>query len=857
MSPEEDALPSGIVTFVFTDIEGSTRLLRRLGDAYPDVLRHHRAALGDAWLDHGGHVVDATGDSMFVAFGDASAAIAACAAGQRRLAASLPEVRVRMGVHTGLAAPRGGDYVALAVHQAARVMAAAHGGQILVSADTASRAEDLDDLELVSLGRFRLRDFDDSVELFTVANDGSERAHATVRAVPADGHNLVRVPTSFVGRGDAVDGVAELVRSGRILTLTGAGGAGKTRLATEAGLRLASAWPDGVWLVDLAPVQDATQVGPAIADAVGAPASGGERLGDVIDHLRARTAVLVLDSCEHVLRASAAAAEAVLAACGGCAIVATSREPLGVTSESVWRVDPLDRDAAIDLFLDRARRVRPDVVVDDDARAAVDAVCRRLDRLPLALELAAARVAMLSPAEVLHGLDDRFRLLRSRSADVPERQRTMKALLEWSDRLLTDDERTCLRRLALFVDGFTLASATAAVGDVDDAPELVWSLVEKSLVVADLRANGTRYRLFESVREFAADRLAESGELTAVATRLAEWHLEHVGPRHRHVRGWTRAVGVEVDNLRHLVGIVAPDRPELAHELAFTIGRFLDASHAYRDGILELTRYASTLRVATTARVSMLTTLADLHLRVGDTASAERVLADAEETRDHVGGQPEWDDVAIERTRGELDCRCGDPASAVDAARSALARGPSIRGRARMCNQLGIAALDLDDIDTAWHAFNEELDAYRLLDDEVFQASAEGNLAEVAMRKNDVAAAARHQQACLDLGVELGAPVLVALSMIVAARIAAAEAAWRTAVLVLGHAFAVFDRTGFALHDADRRLTEQVLGDARQALGRATFDATFAEGRSLEAPAAVALAVEVLTSAGREVDVRQ
>ena len=854
------ALPSGIVTFVFTDIEGSTRLLRRLGDAYAGVLERHYAILREACAAHGGHDMGTAGDSLFVAFADAASAVKACAAAQRALTAEAwpidERLRVRMGVHTGLASPRGDHYVALAVHQAARVMSAAHGGQVLVSDDTAGDLGPIPGVDLVPVGRFRLRDFDGAVRLHALAGAGLASDFPAVRALPVDGHNLVAPPTSFVGRSAEVEQVASALRPGALLTLTGPGGSGKTRLATEVGLRIAPAWPDGVWLVDLAPVQDPAQLGAAVAAAVGAPTRGGDRWDDVLEHLRDLRALLVLDNCEQLVQQCARAAEELLATCAGCGLLATSRMPLAISRERVHRVGALAADAAaLELFVDRARRVRPDLVLDERTTSVVTAICRALDGLPLAIELAAARLGVLSLPELLDGLADRLTLLRTSSVDVPARQQTMEGVLLWSDRLLTGAQRACLRRLAVFGSGFDLGSAGApvAMGDIDpsDIPDLVWALVDASLVAVDLTADHTRYRLLETVQAYARRRLAEHGETEDAARRLARWYLDRLGGARQDHR-WVDEVGVELDNLRALLPLVAPTDPAAAQELGVVVGRHLDAVGAYRDAIEELTRYVAELRSPTPTRVSLLACLADLHLRCGEVTAADELAGAAEAVRDEVGSTPAWDDVAIERTRTDVACRTGQLDRAMRIAGMTLGRELSPRGRARMYSVLGIAASMAGDPQTARSALERELDAYERLGDDRSAASAHGNLAELALRTGDVRGAARHQWTCLTLGLTLGSSVLVAYSAMLAARIAAGRGEWVTAARLQAGGEVVLEATGLVLYEEDRAAGAAVVVAAREHLGAAGLDEVTAAGRTLGLPELAALAEDVLVEAARD-----
>ena len=857
-------LPSGIVTFAFTDIQGSTRLRRRLGDRYSDLLDRHLELMAGAWDAHGGHVIDTAGDGVFVAFQDADAAVNACADAQRRLCTEPwppdGEIRVRMGLHTGLAAPHGHDYRALAVHQAARVMSAAHGGQVLIAASTMDRLSQLDATTLVPLGRYRVRDFDAPVRLFQLAGQGLPTDFPSVRATPADGHNLVSPPTSFHGREEEVDLVIARLGSGRLVTLAGPGGVGKTRMATEIGLRVADAWPDGAWLVDLAPIEDPGLIASAVAAALGVPGRGDDRWTEVLDHLAERQALLILDNCEGLRADCGRLVEDLLSHCPACGAMATSRAPLATPREDLWRLGPLDLPGAVAgpspavaLFMDRAKAVRRGFEPDEAALSVIHAICQKLDGLPLALELAAARLAVISPDELLEGLQDRFRVLRSQNPAIPERQRTLDALLEWSDRLLGPSERTCLRRLAVFGASFSIGAATAAVSSDDvaayDVPELVWSLVDKFLVAADLTANATRYRLLESVRDFARQRLDETD---STAVRLASWYVERLGPTRRHDRSWSSDVGVEVDNLRALVPLVAEPAGVLAQELAFTIARHLDAVQSFREAIAELQRHVELLDAPSPAAVSLRTTLADLHLRTGDVYAAKEALADAETLLHEVGSLPEWDDVAIERTRGDLACRSGDHVTALEGATRALAGDLSQPGRARMCSQLGIAAMSLGDVDGAESAFEQELEAWRRVGNRVCEASALGNLAEVALRRDVPAVAARHQRACLALALQLGAPAMVGISLIVAARLLAAERRWQEATTLHSQAESILDATGLVLYEDDQRLSDLMLDDARDHLGAAGYGSARAAGHALDLPTAAGMADQVLAHTAGE-----
>jgi predicted ATPase/class 3 adenylate cyclase len=852
----DQSLPSGVVTFAFTDIEASTRLLRSLEDRYPAVLQRHIDLIREAWIGHHGVLLDTAGDGCFGAFADAAAAIRACRNAQQLLATEpwTEEERplVRMGIHTGLATPQGSTYVALAVHQAARVMGAAHGDQILVSDTSVEEAGALDDVELKPMGRFRMRDFDAPARLYSVVLDWVDREFPAVRAFPVDGHNLVAPSTSLVGRDDVIALASDRLRTDRLVTLTGPGGVGKTRVAIATGLTLAPQWEDGVWLVDLAPLSEGPAIRASVASVIGATAHSGDDWRDALDHLRDRQSVLLFDNCEHVTREVGHVVTSLLAECPRVHVLATSREPLGVAAETILRIDPLEVPAAdaadvakvldvaaVRLFLDRARAARPDFPLDHDTVDAVIEIGRHLDGLPLALELAAAHASLLSPTALLGGLRQGLGLLRSRGQDRPDRQRTMDAVFDWSYGLLDDDQQAALRGVSVFAAGFTLESAAAAIGDaVDDVPGAIWALADASLVTVDLVANDTRYRMLETVRTCARRRLDDERETHAVASRLAAWLLERTGPWHAIDRIRSGQIADDLDTLRGLVPLVAPEQAQL---LACCLGRYFWTVHPSREHTAELAQYTVDLALSSRERVSMLATLAMLQVHEGDFDGAKRAIDGAIALAEAVGGPPAWDDICLERVPGELALRSGDYATAVDIARGALERDLSLRGRARMYNLLGIGAHFLGDNEAAMTALGHELEVARRLGDEHLMATAEGNAAELALQSGNSVEAARHQDACLDFGLALGDSIAVAYSLIVAARLRAPSNPEQAAQL---HAKAdqLLADAGSSLYEDDVRASNEMVESLRRQLDAAVFTRALDAGRAMNISDAASLA---------------
>jgi predicted ATPase len=545
------------VTFLFTDVEGSTRRWETDADGMRAALMAHDEVLRTAIEGHGGFLFKHTGDGVCAAFASPRAAVDAAVAAQQAL-----QLPVRMGLATGEAELRDGDYFGAVLNRAARVMAAGHGGQILLADSTAGL---LSGMDLLVLGPRRLRDVPTKVGVFQVRAPGLRAEFPPLRALDTSPGNLRRAATSFIGRGSEVAEIEAALRAHQLVTLTGVGGVGKTRLALEVASRLGDGFPDGVWFFELAAVTDPASVPDAVAAVLGITQQPGMSVSDsVAAALEGRLRLLVFDNCEHVRDAAADLIEALLEASATVRILATSREGLGVADEQVWTVPSLDVGAGIDsaavnLFVERARSVASGLAMTttDEAGAVVE-ICRRLDGIPLAIELAASRMASMTASEVRDRLDQRFRLLVGSRRGL-ERHQTLRHAVAWSYDHLDDEERKLLERCSVFAGGFDLQSACAVAGsdDVDDFAvlDLLDALVRKSLLVADRSSGRTRFSMLETIRQFAEDQLVAGGEATEVRTAHARYFAGREAdimalwdsPRQRDVYAW---FNVELTNLR-------------------------------------------------------------------------------------------------------------------------------------------------------------------------------------------------------------------------------------------------------------------------------------------------------------------
>jgi predicted ATPase/class 3 adenylate cyclase/DNA-binding CsgD family transcriptional regulator len=559
-------LPTGTVTLLLADVEGSTGLWETKPEQMTTAFARLDSALSDLVGAHGGArpVEQGEGDSFVIAFGRAGDAVA-CALELQR--APLAPITLRIGVHTGDVQLRDeGNYIGPTINRTARLRDLAHGGQTVMSGTTESLVCDAlpADAWLIDLGSHELRGVPRPERVVQLCHPDLRNEFPPLRTSRiAAVHNLSAQPTSFVGREAQIDELRMLLADNRLVSLTGAGGAGKTRLAMEIATRAAADFEDGVWYVDLAPITHPDVVQVAVARALGLPDQPGQStIESLVGFLHNRRMLLVLDNCEHLLDACASLVSAVLGSCPEVTLLATSREPIRAAGEVTWSVPSLSlEDEATQLFTDRARQVRPDFRVGDDNAGTVAEICARLDGMPLAIELAAARVRALSVTEILDSLHDRFRLLTGGARTAVRRQQTLRASVDWSHALLTEAERVLFRRLAVFLGGFDLEAAQAVAGAEVERYQILDQLsllVEKSLVIAENAGGRTRYRLLETVRQYALEKLGESGDAALARSRHRDYYTRMAalldapasGDHYQRIE----QAEVEMDNLRSAFG---------------------------------------------------------------------------------------------------------------------------------------------------------------------------------------------------------------------------------------------------------------------------------------------------------------
>jgi predicted ATPase len=813
-------LPSGTVTFLFTDIEGSTKLLHELGpEAFADALAEHRRILREAFQRHGGVEVDTQGDAFFIAFPTAPGALAAAAAARDGLANG--PIRVRMGIHTGNPHLTAEGYVGSDVHRGARIAAAGHGGQVLVSPATVAL---IGSEALRDLGEHRLKDFTEPISIYQLGDEHFPPLKTISNT------NLPRPASTFVGREAEVQAVAALLRDGaRLLTLTGPGGSGKTRLALEAAASLLPAFKAGVFWVGLAPLRDPALVSETIGQILGAKDGLAEHIGE-------REMLLLIDNLEQVVAAAPELATLV-EACPHLRLLITSRERLRVHGEVEYPVAPLADQEAVDLFGVRAR-----VDADDTIRR----LCRALDNLPLAIELAAARVSVLSPAQILERLSQRLDLLKG-GRDADPRQQTLRATIEWSFALLSPGEQRLFARLAVFAGGCRLETAEQ-IADADLDP--LQSLVDKSL----LRHGEERFWMLETIREFAIERLEASGEASELQRRHADYFLALAEEAEPYLRGpdreeWADRLAGEHDNLRAALDwFEASAAGEEALRLAGALDEFWCAREHWPEGRRHLERLLDGVGGGSTrVRAKALIGAAHLARDIGNAASATQRAREGLEIYDVVGDRREIAKGLFYLGASEADQRDFEAAREHFERSAQLSKELGDEPSELFANRmLAWAYFELGDRRQAVALHETQLSRARALGIRDLEASVLGALAAYAVDDGRVNDAAPMAAESIRIMLDLDEPQGVGTEICRGAAVLTLAGEGHLATELIASAVAFHDEAGLGILPYLAAENEKTLTQIHSQLDEATFDEAWERGRRLPVEDAAALALEAL-----------
>ncbi len=813
-------LPSGTVTFLFTDIEGSTLLLRDLGpDRYAHALSSHRQLLRDAFARHGGIEVDTQGDAFFYVFGDAAAAAGAATAGHEALSNVL--VRVRIGLHTGSPLLTEEGYVGGDVHLGARIAAAGHGGQVLLSGETRRRI----DANVIDLGEHRFKDFAEPVPIFQL---GDER-FPPLKTI--SNTNLPRPANSFVGREREVAQVAALLKDGaRLLTLSGPGGSGKTRLAIEAATTVVPEFKAGVFWVGLASVRDAALVAETIAQTIGA------RDG-VVDHIGQREMLLLLDNVEQIVAAGPELASLV-ESCPNLHLLVTSREVLRVRGEVEFPVFPLADREAIDLFCERARMTPDDTIRE---------LCQALDNLPLAIELAAARASVLSAAQILERLSQRLDLLKG-GRDADPRQRTLRATIAWSYDLLAQPERALFARLAVFRGGCTLESAMdVANADLDTLE----SLVDKSLV----RHSGERFWMLETIREYAAERLEQSAQAEELRRQHAEYFLALAEDAEPHLMDprsefWHDRLEDDHENIRTALDhLEAAGETELGMRLAGALAAFWDQRTHQQEGLRRYLNLLAADDLPTPTRAKALIGGSRMATTCGDLTLGQRWSEEALELDRRFGN--DFGEALSLWQLGYIRLERGDPSTAQEMLIQAveLLRQAGDENNLRWATRtLAHVYLTVGDLEHARPLYEENLRRSRDSGDQPLVAASLGGLSGIALEQGRLTDAVAFQQESLRLLIHLNDELMKISRFCVAAGVLAAVDRAEAAATLIGYAESRYEET--ATHEPwVVRMNDETLAAVRTKIGDSSLAAAKANGAALTSQNALELAVAEMQAA--------
>jgi predicted ATPase/class 3 adenylate cyclase len=751
------------VTFLFTDVEDSSKRWERNRAAMEKAVRLHDALMRRTIESNYGYVFKTVGDEFCAAFDRAEQAIVAAIEAQRALAAAdfsaVHGVRVRMALHAGTADERDGDYFGPAVNRVARLLEIAQGGQVLVSGLTADLGRDQlpAGVELRDLGRHRLRDLSEAERVFQVLADGLEPVFSALPSLGSLPNNLPLQLTPLIGRTEERSEIQSLLRKHRLVTLTGAGGIGKTRLALQVGAEMLDAFCDGVWFVDLAPFADANLVANAIAAVLGLQESPSRPMLETLTiYLKNKAMLLIVDNCEHVLAASANAVDTILRHCPQIAVLATTLEPLGIAGERLYRTPALETRAAVALFVERAQAASAQFVMTDTDAPIIADICRRLDGIALAIELAAARIKTVSVKVLDEKLNERFRLLKRGNRTAPPRQQTLHALIDWSYDLLSEEERALFRRLSVFAGGFTLDLAVAACNGPAlaelDALDLLPSLIEKSLVQPDIAGENPRYRLLETTRLYAREKLVEHGELEAASraharglTELAERLAVDFGTTAD--SEWESLAEPELENWRAVLewSLGSGRDVPLGQRLAATLSPLWASKGAVEGGRwirMALESVNAETPPAIVARLELADAAIAMYLTLWKAmlAAAQRAMNLFEQTDDAAGA------VEARIIAGRALALLGHPDRSQELLRSALEACEAL-GRPRLTGMalesLAMALMTAGDIAGSRPLYAKALSVFQSIGAEKAALNVAANLAGAEFRGGDAATALR------------------------------------------------------------------------------------------------------------------
>ena len=839
--------PSGTVTFLMSDIEGSTRLLRMLGvDRYEDALQAHRALLREAFARYSGFEVGSEGDSFFFAFARAQDAAHAAVDAQRALASHTWEeaepIRVRIGVHTCEATVSGDNYVGIGVHRTARISAAGHGGQIVLSQATHELLQDDAGIACVDLGLHPLKDFEQPQRLFQLIDPRLPRDFPPLRTARQQPTNIAAPPTALVGRESELAALQALFRRPgvRLVTLTGPGGAGKTRLALQVAIELAKDFEGGAHFVALQAIRDDSLLLPAVAQALGVSQAAGQSLSA---YLEPKELLLLLDNFEQIISGAGALAE-MLARWPRVKLLVTSREPLRIAGEHVFPVPPLAlpdpkrvseaedllRYASVRLFVERATSAHPDFRVTSKNAAVIAELCVRMDGLPLAIELAAARVSLLSPVALLKRLGDRLKLLTGGARDLPQRQQTLRNTLQWSYELLEPGERTLFARLAVFAGGFTLEAAEAVC---DAEIDTLGALVDQSMI----RRTGERFDMLETIRDFALEQLAASGELDVFAERHAAY-FEAVAER-AYAQRWTddkeglEELEREHDNLRAAIARLHGTDASRALRLTGALGWFWRLHSHFSEGRAALAQALAAAPEPKAARARALAAAGELAAFSGDIGAARQLLGDAITIWRNLGRTQDVANALIDLGWG---CFFSGDADARQWMEEGLALQQTV-GSPLLVNRARIGLLQvlvsLGETEIVEPMAHEAMAAAKATHDLHSEHFAHHFLADCSLIRGECDSALPRYRRALELAMELGDRAETAVE-IQGVAMSLAGMKQPASALRLGGAAAAeleavaVDMSGIVFWNA---LLERFYGQARAALGEAAATAAWREGR--------------------------